>query len=362
MPTLKNLMILGAAASALAIVPAYESFAQPAAAPAVGAAAAGAPAAGRGGRGAGGGRGPAEMWTVPKTKGGVYNAPMRPIWKKADLLAMHRGQNTWQEQIIKDPEQDATYNSGAPGMQYVARIHPDTPTVFVVLQGEVTFTVEGQQPAVAKRGAIINIMKTTIFSYSVSGAENALWVEVNPTNYKTAYPVSVTAPPAPAGAQNVVISFAHRAAPYDRGNKLMFNTFDDAIAGCMGGAVVDDDHIWASPLLGYVNAADNKCGGGTGNIGSGPLAPDAPKFNPNSVFGHMHPGPAEWWIVQVGQIRGQFEGMGEYHAVEGDVLYAAPMGWHQMAAEAPSGPNVRLAFGGYQLINMNNTATAGRGQ
>jgi mannose-6-phosphate isomerase-like protein (cupin superfamily) len=356
MPTLKNLIILGAAAATAAILPAYESFAQ-APAPAAQSPAAGAPVAGRGGRGA---RGPAETWTVPKTKGGVYNAPMRPIWKKADLLAMHKGQNNWQEQIIKDPEQDATYNSGAPGTQYVARIHPDTPTVFVVIQGEVTFNVEGQQPAVAKRGAIINIMKTTVFSYSVTGSENALWVEVNPTNYKTAYPTSVTAPPPPAGAQNVVISFAHRPAPYDRGNRLMFNTFDDAINGCKGGAVVDDDHIWASPLLGYVNAADNKCNpGATGNIGSGPLKPDAPKFNPQSTFGHMHPGPAEWWIVQVGQIRGQFENMGEYHATEGDVLYAAPMGWHQMAAEAPNGPNVRLAFGGYQLINMNNTTAAG---
>ena len=54
-------------------------------------------------------------------------------------------------------------------------------------------------------------------------------------------------------------------------------------------------------------------------------------------------------------ISGKFENMGEYHAVEGDVLYAAPMSWHQMAAEAPSGPSVRLAMGGYQLINMNNT-------
>ena len=46
---------------------------------------------------------------------------------------------------------------------------------------------------------------------------------------------------------------------------------------------------------------------------------------------------------------------GEFHAVEGDVLYAAPMSWHEMAAEAPSGPSVRLALGGYNLINMQNT-------
>jgi hypothetical protein len=53
----------------------------------------------------------------------------------------------------------------------------------------------------------------------------------------------------------------------------MVNTFDDAIEGCKGGVAVLDDHIFASPLLGYVNAADNKCGTGNGNIGSGPLVP-----------------------------------------------------------------------------------------
>ncbi|PYS07815.1 MAG: hypothetical protein DMG17_30085 [Acidobacteria bacterium] len=69
----------------------------------------------------------------------------------------------------------------------------------------------------------------------------------------------------------------------------------------------------------------------------------------------MHAGPAEWWIVQVGHIKAQFENTGEFIAEEGDVLYAAPMTWHQMGFEGP-GPSCRLAMGGYQLINMNNTA------
>ena len=79
---------------------------------------------------------------------------------------------------------------------------------------------------------------------------------------------------------------------------------DDGIAKCAPrGAVVLDDHLFADPLLGYVNPADNKCGTGRLNIGSGPTQDS---FNPRSTFGHMHPGPAEWWIVQVGQIRGRF--------------------------------------------------------
>ena len=139
--------------------------------------------------------------------------------------------------------------------------------------------------------------------------------------------------------------------------KSVDNLFD-AIAACeKPGAVVRDDHLFASPLLGWVNPADNKCGTGRLNVGNTPVigAPPLPKFDPKSNFGHMHAGPAEWWIVQVGKISGKFENQGEFVAEEGDVLYAAPMMWHQMAALAPSGPSVRLAMGGYELINMNST-------
>jgi quercetin dioxygenase-like cupin family protein len=302
----------------------------------------------------GGGRGgPAEYWWVNKTVGGLYKPPMRPLWKLSDLKRMHAGQSSWSEQIILDPEQDATYNSGAPGTHFTTRLHPDTPTVFVVVAGEVHFSVEGQPPVTATRGSIVNIMKTTLFSWDVAGAQNALWVEVNPTNYKTVYPADGPPPAASGGGNIVKVAFAHRPGTYTTPNQLHWNTFDDGIAKCAPpGAVVLDDHLFASPLLGYVNPADNKCGTGRGNVGGGP---SQAAFDPHSTFGHMHPGPAEWWIVQVGAISGKFENAGEFHATEGDVLYAAPMSWHEMGAEAPSGPSVRLAMGGYALINMFNT-------
>jgi hypothetical protein len=81
------------------------------------------PAAGRGG----GKGGPAQLWYIEKTTGGVYKPPMRPLWKLSALKAMHAGQSSWQEQIILDPEQDATYNGAAPGTKFTARMHPDTP-------------------------------------------------------------------------------------------------------------------------------------------------------------------------------------------------------------------------------------------
>jgi mannose-6-phosphate isomerase-like protein (cupin superfamily) len=299
-----------------------------------------------------------EDWWVVKTEGGVYKPPMRPLWRLADLKKMHAGQNNWAQQIILDPEQDATYNSAAPGTKSTPKMHPDTPTVFVVVAGELHFTVEGQQPVTATRGSLVNIMKTTIFSYEVAGSQNALWVEVNPPNYKTVYPASAPQPPAAGGGQMIKVAFAHTPGEYTAPNQLEWNTFDDGIAKCqLRGARVVDDHLYANPLIGYVNAADNKCPGGRGNTGGGggEGAAAAGAFNPRSTFGHMHPGPAEWWIVQSGGISGKFENTGEFHAVEGDVLYAAPMTWHQMGLDAPSGPSIRLAMGGYNLINMFNT-------
>jgi mannose-6-phosphate isomerase-like protein (cupin superfamily) len=318
-------LVIGVAIAALALLPVSQSHSQP-----------------------------AETWWVAKTKGGVYKPPMRPLWREADLLQSHAGQNNWSEQIILDPEQDATYNSAAPGTKFPIRMHPDTPTLFVVVAGQLHFEVEGQEPITATRGALVNIMHTTLYSYDVSGDKNALWVEVNPTNYKIVYPASQPPPMAQAGAQIVRVSFAHTPGPYTGNNRLMVNSFDDVIAKCMPrGAVVVDDHLWASPLIGYLNPADNKCGTGSGNIGDAGRAQAA--FNPASTFGHFHPGPAEWWIIQSGAISGKFENTGQFHAVEGDVLYAAPMMWHQMAAEGPSGPSIRLALGGCNFINMNNT-------
>src|SRR5258708_38559890 len=101
---------------------------------------------------------------------------MAPLWRLADLKKMHAGQANWSQPIILDPEQDATYNSAAPGTKFGIRLHPDTPSVFVVVAGEVNFNVEGQKPVKAIRGSIVNIMKTTPFSYDVAGTENALWV------------------------------------------------------------------------------------------------------------------------------------------------------------------------------------------
>jgi mannose-6-phosphate isomerase-like protein (cupin superfamily) len=305
-----------------------------------------------------------QTWWLNKTKGGVYVPPMKPVWKLSELKKIHAGQNNWQEQIVRDPEQEATYNSAAPGTKFPRSMHPDTPTEFVVVAGELHFTIEGQSPVTAVRGSIVNILKNTVFSYEVAGTQNALWVQVDPRNLKTVYPSDDPAPPALPGTEVIKVAFAHTPEQYTAPNQVHWNLFEAAKNCNQAGAKVNEDHLYSNPLYGFADPADplNTCaaqagsggrGGRGGGRGDGAAPP--PAFNPNSTFGHLHAGPAEWWIVQVGHIRGQFENTGEFHAEEGDVLYAAPMTWHQMSFEGP-GPSCRLAMGGYNLINMNNTS------
>jgi len=338
-------------------------LAQDAAAPAA------APAAGR--RGGGRGAGQTE-WYLNKPPGGpsAYKAPNQPIWRLADLLEAHAGQNNWSQLIVRDNESDATYNSAAPGTTITPRMHPDTPTAFIVVRGQMRFTVVGHDPVIAKRGSIIHILKTDVYSYEVLPGENALWLEYNVLGYTTLYPATGEKPPALPGAPVVKVVFPKPNVSYEPGNVLAFNTLDGIAACNTNDYSFTDQHMYMHLILGYANPADNKCPGGRGGRGGGEgddVAPGggrggrggvAPAAYDSSVpFGHLHSGAVEWWLVQVGGIDAKFENYPEMHAVEGDVIYAAPMTWHQMGDEGP-GPSVRLAFGGYQRINMNNTGPA----
>src|SRR5204863_7884089 len=100
---------------------------------------------------------------------------------------------------------------------------------------------------------IVNIMKTTLFSYEVVGGQNALWIEVSPANYKTVYPASGPQPPPASGSQIVKVSFNHTPGTYAPPNQLHWNLFDDGFGKCApAGPRVLDDHLFASPLIGYV--------------------------------------------------------------------------------------------------------------
>jgi mannose-6-phosphate isomerase-like protein (cupin superfamily) len=303
----------------------------------------------------GGGRPPAQQWWTYKSRGGIYTAPNRPYWKLSDLKQQHAGQSSWQQLIISNQQQQATYNSAAPGSKFGPRMNTDTNALFVVIAGEMHFTVEGQQPVTATRGSIVNILNSTIHSWEIAGNQNALWIEVHPTDTNTVYPADGNQPPPVSGSQVVKVAFNHTPGVYTVPNQLHWNFFD-AIANCQPiGVHVDENGLYASAIGGFATANDPadtcKGRGGPPTQGTNAAAP----VNIKGTFGHMHGGKMEWWIVQSGIINGWIENAGDFHASEGDVMSAPQSTWHQMLYEGP-GVSERLAIVPFPFNNENNTA------
>ena len=304
----------------------------------------------------GGPRTPPQQWWGYKEPGGVFLAPTKAYIKLSDLLAAHAGQNNWSQLVINNAQQQATYNSAAPGSKFGGRMNVDTNAMFAVVRGEIHFTVEGQPPVTATRGSVVNILNSTIHSWEIAGNQNALWVEIHPTDTHTVYPASEPSPPPVAGMQVVKLAFGHNPGKYTEPNQLHWNLFE-AVAACTPiGVHVDEPGLYASALGGYADGNDPTAAC-KGKGGYGVQAPNAltPNFDANATFGHLHGGKMEWWLIQSGIVVGRIEKAGEFHAHEGDIM-AAPQGtWHTMNLEGP-GFSERLGIVPFSFNNEQNTA------
>ena len=86
---------------------------------------------------------PARQWWVNKDKPGQFGKNKVHI-KLPDLKARHKGEPGWSEVVVDDENYHATYNQGAPGTKLTPRMRPDTREFFVVVEGEMRFSLEGQ--------------------------------------------------------------------------------------------------------------------------------------------------------------------------------------------------------------------------
>jgi mannose-6-phosphate isomerase-like protein (cupin superfamily) len=287
-----------------------------------------------------------EFW-VQKVKETAYVPPNKPHTRLADLKAKYKGRSAWKETVVKDGESQADYVSVAPGTKVSPRLHPATPTLFVVFEGEMRWEIEAQTPFVAKRGSMVNVPSWTIFSYEVIGTMPAVFIEVNAAHFDTVYPATGPAPEALPGRVVVKTTFnERRATPYAAPNKPHFNLHDSIKAnpGRPGGVQMLANHMYANANYGFADPND-PANPNRGNAAARGTAPPAPTrhFNPNVPGGHLHPGNGEWWIVLTGQISAKFE-TGSYIGSEGDVLYAPSYMLHAMANYGPGG-SCRIAIG-----------------
>jgi mannose-6-phosphate isomerase-like protein (cupin superfamily) len=259
----------------------------------------------------------------------AYTPPHKPHTKLAELKAKHKGKAEWSEWIVKDDYLWGQYIQSAPGSKVSPRFHPDTREWWVIMEGQIRFNIEGQEPFVARRRSMVQVPPQTIYSMETIGDQPALRFETNIPNAQTLYPQvpNVTLP----GIEFIPVRLNRQPFPYGHENKPHINLDDIAAAdpNTRGGRFVHDDRAVANIIYGYNSKM--------------------PPLN-EKERGHYHPECAEFWVIMLGQIRYPVEGQGVIIATEGDVVYVPKFTFH-----APrwwgDGPSCRLAMNGYPNIS-----------
>ena len=281
----------------------------------------------RGGRGGGRGAGPQEQFVLaPKAaKLSEYVAPHKAHTKLSEVLAKHKGRADWTEPVVDDDNLHADYISMAPGQKTPRRMNADTREWWVIQDGQIRFTIDGQEPFVASKGYLVQVPYRTMYTMETVGDRPSLRFEVNIAKARKMYPMDVK--PVPVAGFNFVPVRLPGKGEYAEGNQP-FVDFNAVVAGTdKTRRFVHDDRAVANIILGPG------------------IAPP-----PLTNKGHFHPESAEFWFILLNKIRYNIEGLPVFEADQGDIVYVPKMRFH-LASFAGTGPSCRLAMNGYTELS-----------
>lgn len=261
-----------------------------------------------------------------------YTPPHKPITKLADVKAKHAAQKDWTELVVNDDLLRGEYIQMAPGGKVSRRLHPDTRELWIVLDGQIKFDIEGQEPFTASKGWMVQVPMQTFYSMETVGDRPSLRWQCNVAGAHTLYAAETDAPKIP-GFHWMPVRMARQSGVYGHNNKP-YVTFEQAAKlneeGNVKGTqrIVEDDRMAGNFIYGYEK--------------------NLPELNPNDK-GHYHPAGSEFWLIMAGQIRYPIEGQGVIIANEGDLVYVPRFTFHAPRWYGP-GPSCRFAMNGYPQI------------
>jgi mannose-6-phosphate isomerase-like protein (cupin superfamily) len=253
-----------------------------------------------------------------------YVEPHRPHWKLADVLGEHAGQENWTVTVVDDEHLRAQYISMAPGERTPTQFYADNRAWWVVQDGQIRFTIDGQEPFVASKGFLVQVPYRVPFSMETVGDAPSLRFEVTVAGASLLYPADQDFTPSPVeGARFVPVRLSGRG-DYDTQNQPYLDFVGEVVNGPRrAGAFVSDDRGFANIIR-----------------GRGTTPP------PDSDVGHFHLDYGEFWFIMEGQIDYLIEGLPFFSAHQGDVVYV-PRGRYHRATYGGEGMATRLAINGY---------------
>jgi mannose-6-phosphate isomerase-like protein (cupin superfamily) len=263
------------------------------------------------------------MVLSPKAKSAGWTGVHKPHTKLPDVLARHKGQADWAETIVEDESLFAQWISMAPGAETPRRMNGDTREWWIVWSGTLRFTVEGREPIVATKGVMVQVPYRTLYQIENIGSEPALRFEVNVARARKLYPMDEK-PAAVPGFEYIPTRVTGGKGVLDPQNRQVVD-FNKVVSGEeRGGAFVTDDRSFANIIMGNYQRPQ------PGNKG------------------HYHEEGGEFWLIMLGTIRYNIEGLQEFEAQEGDVVYVPRQTFHLASNGGKEGlRSCRLAMNGF---------------
>jgi mannose-6-phosphate isomerase-like protein (cupin superfamily) len=271
-------------------------------------------------------------WAPKPDKMQEYTGANKPVTRLSAILARHKGQASWTEEVVQTERYDARWIQMAPGEKTRTQFWGDDRICWVVWGGKIRFNIQGQAPFVATKGFLVQVPLRVPYSMETVGDEPSLRFEVTRGHTLPSYPAGngEPMPPPKDGQHYVKVSYpstlvAGGMDSYTEQNKPYLDFFRDFVekyptGGPRGGLFMGD----------YDNQAAIIRGAGV------PIPPDSNK-------GHFHIGNDEFWFILEGKIAYNMEGKGLIVSEAGDVVLALPGRFHR-ASWAPGQMDTRLAF------------------
>jgi mannose-6-phosphate isomerase-like protein (cupin superfamily) len=275
-------------------------------------------------------RGQSQMlvWAPLPVTPNPWVAPNKPIVRLPELRAKHAKEPSWTETVVSDNLFHADYISMAPGGKTPRRFHQDNRAWWIVQDGQIRFTIEGQEPFIATKGFMVQVPHRLVYSMETVGDKPSLRLEVMVANADIMYPIDETPAPAP-GTKYVRARVATVKGSYDKAN-VPFIDYNQRIAGNPKPKENQNQFIGDSHGIANIIRGDPK---------KQPPARDEDK-------GHLHITGPEFWFILEGQMEFKIGSVPVFVADQGDVVYAPAKAWHRVRFAGTS-MATRLAIVGY---------------
>lgn len=265
----------------------------------------------------------ARAWSPKPAQLAPYVNGNQPWTKLSDVLAGKDPAQSWRQLIVNDPNVSGTYVGMKVGDSTKGKLSADHRFAFIVWEGQVQVTIQGQTPFVATKGYMVQVPLRLEYTLKNVGTVASLHFEIWTPESTDLYPETATTLPSPPQGKDWYLSRIDAPDTYARlSTKLVFR---DYLASPSQAEFMHDDRI-------FVNAIR---GSGASNPPNG------------SDPGHFH-SYGEFWFIMEGRISYLIEGMSYFAASPGDIVYATPGRWHLAGNDPPTTlRSTRVAINGY---------------